>query len=113
GQERVQLLLAEPDAGQLMPLAAPVLAEAVAVLGGVVLDRGIHAFTQVLQIALERRRRHLQQLPHVREAHAATAADQHLDLVEAFGAVHEGSPADRSGWPTINFLSMTVEWLIL
>ncbi len=92
GQQRVDLVLAEPHARQLVAGARRrALVEAVAVVEGVVDDGRVQPVAQVLQVALERGRRDGQLLAQRREAHAAAAAQQHLDLVEAFGAVHRVS----------------------
>jgi len=91
-QQRVDLVFAEPQARQLVArrVARAGLrgAEAVAVVRGVVGDRRAQPVAQVLQVALERRRRHAELGLQRREADAAAAAQQQFELVEAFGAAH-------------------------
>ena len=89
-QQGVDLALAEPQPRQLVAgrARAGPGGEAIEVVGAVVDDRRVHPVAQVLQVALERGARHLELLGERLEAHAAAVADQQLDLVEAFGAVH-------------------------
>jgi hypothetical protein len=88
GQQRVDLPVAEPQAGQLAGALAAVVAETVGVVQAVVDDRRIQPLAQVLQVALQRRAGHLQLGAQGLETDAPAVADQQLDLVEAFGAVH-------------------------
>ena len=56
-------------------------------------DGRADAIAQVLQVALEGRRRYLERLQKLVPGHDAAALQEVLDLVEAFGTVHAALPA--------------------
>ena len=102
-QQRVQLPLAEPQPRQFMLLPAVFLAEPVAVQEAVVLDRGTELVLEVVQVALEGGRRHLQLVQQRLKAHVSAVADEHLDLVDARGLGHLAAGRDAQWLSDFDF----------
>src|SRR6185436_18090796 len=88
GEQRVHLLAVEPQARQLVARAGARLAEAVAVLLAVVLDRRVEALAHVLEVALHARARHAELLLEGGEGDELALLQELVDLVEALEAVH-------------------------
>ena len=92
GQQGMDFRGVEPQARQFELAAGVRGAALVAVAARLAVpdQRAVEAVAQVLDVALERGRRHFQCILQFGEGHQLALADQLVDLVEAFGAVHSG-----------------------
>ena len=101
GQQGVDLGGVEPQTGQLELAARMCRASLVEVATRLRIpdQRGVEAVAQVLDVALERRRGDFQGFLHLCEGHDLAFADELVDLVEAFGAVHVPYPCDLLLFP--------------
>ena len=89
GEERLRLARAEPQPRQLVLGRRWIRSvESVAALLAVPRDGRVVAASHVLDVALERRERHLQLAQEVVHRNDAALADQLVDLVEPFGTIH-------------------------
>ena len=86
GEQRVDLLRAEPQAGQLLHLRLRI--EAVTVVLAIPDDGDVQPRAQILQIALEGGGGDFQLVANAACAHHLVAMNELLNLVEALGAIH-------------------------
>ncbi len=92
GQQGMDFRGVEPQARQLVLAARArgAVLEAVTARLAVPDQRAVEAVAQVLDVALERGGRDFQDFEQLGEAHQLALADELVDLVEAFGAIHAG-----------------------
>ena len=86
GEQRVDLLRAEPQPGQLLQLRLRI--EAVAVVLAIPDDRDVQPRAQVLQIALEGGGGDFELVANAACAHHLVTMNELLNLIEALGAIH-------------------------
>jgi hypothetical protein len=98
GEQRLRLRGAEPEAWQLVLRRRRIrFHEAITARIPVPFDRRVVAALHVLEVALERRERHFELVHEFARRDGAALANEMVDLVEAFGAVHGEHALDGEG----------------
>src|SRR5581483_10780275 len=86
GEQRIDLLRTEPQAGKLLHPRARIVA--ITACLAIPNDRDVESRAQILQVALERRGGDLQLVKKSARRNDLVPGDQLLNSVEAFGTVH-------------------------